>query len=333
MNRRRSLLLLALAVTLAAVLLAGDGLRSRLSPPARPATLVARSAVDDTAESGSSSLRHSPPEAARRLADVQGVLRPAEDGGVLGRIDIADSTFFGEPSPFVAPRAFASGDVPFDLLGGGEKTGELVVPRTTNLDSLLLANAIEEGCEDHSLHVPFAAARSIGEGWTIGAVRGSTDPWTPRTLPGPSRADTLQPDSTALRLALEASSDSTAFFRDEPMRVAAERVEHDGAEMIVAQAWRGKLQGRDVVEEQIFLVAERPVGTRDDAWTVGFRHVSADYGDQVVTYRYVGRMLAGQPRRPVLLLDGDYRDGGGGIFVARVAPGVWREVASWYVGC
>ena len=333
MTNRRLLLLLALAATLAAVLLADDGWRSLV--PSRAQSGLAR--AGSTPAVDTASVHYTPPKAppdqARSLADVPGVLRPAEGGGVLGRISIEDSTFFGEPSPFVAPRAFARGDVPFDLLGGGEKTGEITIPRTDDLDSLLLANAIEEGCDAYALRVPFAAARTVGEGWTIGVPRGSTDPWTPRRLPGPTRADTLHPDSTALRLALETSSDSTALFRDAPMRVAAERVEHDGVEIIVAQAWRTRLEGNDPIDERIFLVAERPLGARADAWTVAFRQVSADYTDQVVTLSYGGGLLAGQPRRPVLLLDGDYRDGGGGVFVARVAPGAWREVASWYVGC
>jgi hypothetical protein len=41
----------------------------------------------------------------------------------------------------------------------------------------------------------------------------------------------------------------------------------------------------------------------------------------------------GAERLLTLYTSGQYKDGGGGLFVSRVGKQQWRTVASWYGGC
>jgi hypothetical protein len=249
---------------------------------------------------------------------------------VLEEVEVADTAFFGAAMPFVTGNELTRGDTRFDLVAGDQKVGEFLAARIGNLDSTLRKEAHLECGEGHSLmlHPPKA---NDGKAWSIGVVHGTVERWTPRLLH--ATVDTLHPDTTAIRLALQVSSDTAGTFRTTALHASAEHLEHDAVEILIVQASREVAVDGGTLDQQIFLVAERPMGGRDSEWKVAYHRENIDDPDQLVTMSETGRLLMGSSRRPVLLLDGKYRDGGGGVFVGRVAPGAWREVASWYTGC
>jgi hypothetical protein len=87
------------------------------------------------------------------------------------------------------------------------------------------------------------------------------------------------------------------------------------------------------IDEQRFLIAERDLSDKSSRFRVAWYHYSADNPDQLATEIPEAMLRLGPARVLTLLTDGHYREGAGGLFVARVGPGQWRQVASWYAGC
>ena len=85
--------------------------------------------------------------------------------------------------------------------------------------------------------------------------------------------------------------------------------------------------------EQRLIIAERPAGDRDASFRTVWAHHDAGYGDETSTEDPVMMIRLGPAHLLTLYTSGDYKDGGGGLFVSRTGAGRWSVVASWYAGC
>jgi hypothetical protein len=131
------------------------------------------------------------------------------------------------------------------------------------------------------------------------------------------------------------------LFADVPLRLVAHyRFAVDGVEIMFVEARREikrpPAAGRNYeleIEEQRLLIAERDMSDKSSPFRVTWYHYNADNPDQLVTEAPEAMLQLGPARVLTLLTDGHYREGAGGLFIARVGRGQWRQVASWYTGC
>ena len=114
----------------------------------------------------------------------------------------------------------------------------------------------------------------------------------------------------------------------------------DGTEFLIgdihSSEMRSGVQGPEHpyrYDEQRLFIAEKLPGAPTGAFRVVWRHRDAEDGEGrgVLDPRYLLRL--GPGRVLTLVLDASYGDGGGDLYLARVAPGDWRRIASSYFGC
>lgn len=84
---------------------------------------------------------------------------------------------------------------------------------------------------------------------------------------------------------------------------------------------------------QRLFIAERRPDAPTGAFRVAWRHRDAEDGEGrgVIDPRLLLRL--GPGRVLTIVFDASYGDGGGDLYLARVAPGEWRHIATTYSGC
>lgn len=194
--------------------------------------------------------------------------------------------------------------------------------------------------------VPVRPALPANGSWIIALAPGAAE-----TVP--SSIWRIDPDSVdrsgeALRLARSLAVDTSHSVGNERVTAALaaaplQLVTHhhfvaDGAEIMIVETRRSSRPATDTasgptLEEHRLLVAERPVLDKNVPYRVVWHQSSVDDPDQLVTETPLAMLRLGEARTLTLFTDGHYRDGGGGLFIARVGRGKWRTVASWYTGC
>lgn len=113
----------------------------------------------------------------------------------------------------------------------------------------------------------------------------------------------------------------------------------DGTEILVGDVRRSRPypgeaadDGAHITEQRIF-IAERPAAAPGAAFQVVWRSQGDDFGESASTHEVKMLLKLGTRRVPTFVIGGQYGDGGGESYLARVAPGLWRSVAGYYVGC
>jgi hypothetical protein len=159
--------------------------------------------------------------------------------------------------------------------------------------------------------------------------------------------DSIDRTGEALRLARSLAMDTSHSGGNEraaavaaaPLRlVTLHHFVADGAEIMIVETRRSSRQPADTItgptlEEHRLLIAERAVLDRTAPYRVVWHHYDIAEPDQLATETPNAMVRLGEARTLTLFTDGHYRDGAGGLFIARVGRGKWRTVASWYSGC
>jgi hypothetical protein len=194
--------------------------------------------------------------------------------------------------------------------------------------------------------VPVRPALPANGSWIIALAPGAAE-----TVPSSVwriDADSVDRTGEALRLARSLTMDTSHSVGTE--RVAAalaaaplQLVTHhhfvaDGAEIMIVETRRSSRQPTDTasgptLDEHRLLIAERAALDKTAPFRVVWHQFSIDDPDQLVTETPLAMLRLGEARTLTLFTDGHYRDGGGGLFIARLGRGKWRTVASWYTGC
>lgn len=262
-------------------------------------------------------------------------------------VEIHDSAFVDASGIFPTLDELAHGGE-VDLFSGETRWGAARLVEGAPLDSLLRVNdsggcAIAWSLPVSSRRVPSGSAQSW-DGWTFGVAAG-TVPWQSETA-GQDAAHLTRLASDVLSKAPLDRIDSTAT----PFVVtAASTSVMDSAEFLFAMGERmWKRPDSTIVAQRVLVIAERVRTGHAGEFAVGHTEVRRfefmdegartdsltidDVSDEL-TYTTARPFLVGRSRTPALVLGYDHKDGGGGALVARLAPGVWREVVSWYSGC
>lgn len=338
-TRLRALLLLLGATAILGVL-SWDVADDDLGPPAGRRAASAAAAV---AEPRVPILSDS--ELARRAAGygVLVMLREHDDTGSFYFVDPADSTRLLRELGFFPASALLDGSARFEAAGDSAEPVRLAVPVPQVVDSALRDPG--DGC---ILEVPVPTRRVAGPPgqWTIALAPGAASAVPASLWRAP--VDSVADRALALQLAAGLPPDSAApapppaadsILRGVPFRVVAvHRFTLDGAELLVADVRRegAALAGTPdagTLAEQRVLVAERDAGEPASAFRIAWHAHHLGDPDETTTLEPVQLLRLGPRRLLTLYLSADYEDGGGGVFVARLTPGRWTEVAEWYGGC
>jgi hypothetical protein len=246
------------------------------------------------------------------------------DYGLLRAADLVDSTFR------------------VDMLGSDGNVTHTSLGDRARIETDLRRPS--EGCQI-ALDVPLAE-RVEPQSWVI-AFR----PGAATVVPG-----ALTPvldsaiDLEAQRLVALVPMDSTPMgeglptpdkvFAYLPLRPQTSRFVVGSDEFLLIEAWRSRkldtlVNGQAAhleLSEQRLIVAERKVGSAAP-FAVSWTRYAAFEADQARSEAPLMLVRVGKKRLPAIVFSGQFRDGGGGSLLARVAPGRWAEVASWYTGC
>lgn len=215
------------------------------------------------------------------------------------------------------------------------------------VDSALRAR--DDGCVV-DVPVPVRPALPANGSWIIALAPGAAE-----TVPSSVwriDVDSVDRSGEALRLAQSLPMDTShsvggdrtaaalaAALAAAPLQlVTHDHFVADGAEIMIVETRRSSRQATDTasgptLDEHRLLVAERPVLDKNAPYRVAWHQSSIDDPDQLATETPLAMLRLGEARTLTLFTDGHYRDGGGGLFIARVGRGKWRTVASWYTGC
>jgi hypothetical protein len=273
-----------------------------------------------------------------------GMLLPRNSDSVAGFnfVTLIDSSTSLAALGFISATRLLDTASRFEPFGDERGLPRVRVASRSRLDAGLRA---QFGQCAFDVSIPVQPALPAHGSWIMALVPGAAE-----VLPSSLwRIETDSVDRTgeALRLARSLTTDTTRFAGSEraaalaavPLRlVTLHHFVADGAEIMVVETHRSSRQATDTangptLEEHRLLIAERAVLDKIAAYRVVWHQTSTDDPDQLATERPHAMIRLGEARTLTLLTEGHYRDGAGGLFVARIGRARWKTVASWYSGC
>jgi len=273
-----------------------------------------------------------------------GMLLPRNSDSVAGFnfVTLIDSSTSLAALGFISATRLLDTASRFEPFGDERGLPRVRVASRSRLDAGLRA---QFGQCAFDVSIPVQPALPAHGSWIMALVPGAAE-----VLPSSLwRIETDSVDRTgeALRLARSLTIDTTRFAGSEragalaavPLRlVTLHHFVADGAEIMVVETHRSSRQATDTangptLEEHRLLIAERAVLDKSAAYRVVWHQTSTDDPDQLATERPHAMIRLGEARTLTLLTEGRYRDGAGGLFVARIGRAEWKTVASWYSGC
>ncbi len=346
--RLRILLLLLAGAALTAVILwqpvdprldgylhrgAADTSAPATSAPQAPAAPVARRPRIDSAA-----------VVAQQLASYGVVSNGNADSlGAYYALATIDSAFTPEELGFVRAGALLDGALELEAVGTGGLVAHVRVANRAPADSAL-HEPQGQGC-DVGVPVPLAGVPRDSS-WSLALPRGSVEllpasAWVTRD----SAADAAE----AVRLARLVPGDTqiietgmprpAQLFDRMPFETHVQHFASDGVEVLIVIARRVReveVRGRTRTErpritEQRVVVAEREAGSGPFR-TVWSRYAAFDQDERNSETPFLPLRL-GRARLLTIVTTIEGSESYGNGFVSRVAPGTWREIATWIGGC
>ncbi|HEV8497883.1 MAG TPA: hypothetical protein VGQ56_13510 [Gemmatimonadaceae bacterium] len=280
-------------------------------------------------------------ELARVVADYGALLRGISDSvASFYFVTLDDSSTSLSSLGFMRASTLLDSTAEFDAYGDTASTRFHVASRSA-VDSAFRHR--EDGCVIE-VPVPVRPTLPPGESWVLALTPGSARvlPSSEWRIPGDSLAqrtealhfaESLPMDTSAGASAMQAAQHRGVMATTPLDLVAHYRFVVDGVEIMIVETHRAVRNDTLSLEEERLLIAERDASDQRAAFKVTWHTYSVDDPDQLVTETPLAMLRLGRTRLLTLFTDGHYRDGGGGLFIARTGRGKWRTVASWYTGC
>ena len=285
------------------------------------------------------------PAASSRIDTIPGYgfLLPRNSDSVAGFnfVTLTDSSTSLAALGFISATRLLDTASRFEPFGDERGLPRVRVATRSHLDAGLRAQFGECAFD---VSIPIRPALPAHGSWIMALAPGAAE-----VLPSSLwriETDSIDRSSEALRLARSLTTDTSrpgneraAALAAVPLRlVTLHHFVADGAEIMVIETQRSSRQATDTangpaLEEHRLLIAERAVLDKSAAYRVVWHQTSIDDSDQLVTERPHAMIRLGEGRTLTLFTDGHYRDGAGGLFVARIGRAKWKTVASWYSGC
>ena len=248
------------------------------------------------------------------IPDTISVLRP---GYTEGRYD--DTTM-------IDLRALSH--TRFDLFGRSGSFGSAIL--TTSMLRWHAGNDDEDDC----IAWPTATMSRSRNGWHAALQSGNATAIPLDSIEGVSSNDSALFVAQVIRLTTFLPQDPDPAFRSLPFTVRnAYRFQTGVIEGIVAVLQRNIPSEANPREEDIFLVAERPVGSSDDYHLAFFTREAGNEGSATVA-NVLALVMLTRTQRLALIVSEEDEDGGTIAWIERAAPRVWHMVwRSAYAGC
>jgi hypothetical protein len=271
--------------------------------------------------------------------------QPAADTGSFYYVEIHDSTRTLASMGFISQSALLDSTARFAALAESGAKTELAVASRSTVDSAMRAPTSECTAE---IPTPVRQLAGASSPWKLALMSG-VEPalpdgeWNARHATAADRAE-------ALRLARSLPAPPPPLSEDAPAPVPAplpitfelkslHRFTTDGTDYLVADVLmryeerRAGSADADQLSAQRLFIAERNATTASAPFTVVWSDREGAWSDEPTTETPVMMLRLGAERLLTLYTSGQYKDGGGGLFVSRVGKQQWRTVASWYGGC
>lgn len=212
----------------------------------------------------------------------------------------------------------------FDLFGRGGKVGLAISA------SPLPPVDPKQECDSW----PLAKLQSPRANWRVGFASGHVQAIKVDSIEAMSSSDSA---ALAVSLAqaaamLPVASDPT--FRGLPFRVrSAYTFRLDSVDVVIADVVRSVNEEATPKLEHMLIIGERPA-TTSGMYTVGYYNRTAGPEESTQATEVLAMVQLGVSKRPAIVVNVEYDDGGKLGFVERVGPGEWR--ATWrsaYTDC
>lgn len=213
----------------------------------------------------------------------------------------------------------------FDLLGRGGIVGSpvalLSIPRVVNK---------KQDCYSW----PLAKPKSSRSNWRVGFVSGRV-----HSIPLDSIEVMPSADSAALAVSLAQTAATLPItadptFKGLPFRVrSAYTFRRDTIDVVIADVVRSVNEEANPRLEHLLIVGERAAGATG-RYRVGYYSRTAGAEESTQATEVLAAVLIGSARRPAVVVNIEYGDGGKFGLIERTGPGEWR--ATWrsaYTDC
>ena len=224
--------------------------------------------------------------------------------------------------PFQQSSALQS-NLSIDLLGRVGKVGSAVVSPVTRT-----AGAAE--CRSW----PAGRVKPARSGWRIGFTSGRVAAVSLDSIEAMSPIDSADLATAIAQNVASLPLPSASDFRGLPFRVrSAHTFRADSIEGVIADVVRSVNEEANPRLEHLFVIGERPVGSRARHKIAFFSRTAGAEDDAEIT-ELLAVVLIGAKRLPAAVVNVEYDEGGKLGLIERTAPGQWRfRWRSAYAGC
>jgi hypothetical protein len=214
----------------------------------------------------------------------------------------------------------------FDLLGrsgmAGSPVAVLSLPRTVNT---------KQDCYSW----PLAKLKSSRSNWRVGFASGHVHSIALDSIEAMPSADSAALAVSLAQTAATLPITVDATFTGLPFRVrSAFTFRLDSIDIVIADVVRSVNEEANPRLEHLLIVGERTAGGSTGRYKVGYYNRTAGAEESTQATEILAAVLIGPARRPAVVVNIEYDDGGKLGLIERTGPGQWR--ATWrsaYTDC
>jgi hypothetical protein len=214
-------------------------------------------------------------------------------------------------------------NVTFDLFGRGGKIGSSVA-----------VSALPPVAEKDCYSWPLARLQRSPANWQVGFASGRVQPITLDSIEAMSSVDSAALAASLARTAATLPVKTDPTFRGLPYRVrSAYAFRLDSVQVVVADIVRIVNEEANPRLEHLLIIGERPAGT-SGKFDVGYFSRTAGAEESTQATELLAAVLIGKTRRPAIVVNIEYDDGGKLGLIERTDSGQWQ--ATWksaYTDC
>ncbi len=181
---------------------------------------------------------------------------------------------------------------------------------------------------------PLAKLQSPRANWRVGFASGHVQAIKVDSIEAMSSTDSAALAASLAQAAATLPVASDPTFRGLPFRVrSAYTFRLDSVDVVVADVVRSVNEEATPKLEHMLIIGERPART-SGKYTVGYYSRTAGPEESTQATEALAAVQLGTSKRPAIVVNVEYDDGGRLGFIERVGPGEWR--ATWrsaYTDC
>lgn len=212
----------------------------------------------------------------------------------------------------------------FDLFGRGGRIGSSIAA------SPLPPVDAKQDCYSW----PLAKLQSAHSNWRVGFATGHVHAIAVDSIEAMTSADSAALAASLAQMAATLPTASDPTFRGLPFRVrSAYTFRLDSVDVVIADVVRSVNEEANPRLEHLLLLGERPAGTKGN-YNLGYYNRTAGAEESTQATEVLTAVQIGPAKRPAIVVNIEYDDGGKLGLIERVGPGEWR--ATWrsaYTDC